>query len=65
MTPTPDSLAATLDRLRRMRHGLIQTVPPPSPDGSSLVPILNRSAEVCAIDVAIRLLERELRAVAS
>lgn len=64
MSPTPDSLAVTLERLRRMRHGLIQTVPPPSPDGS-LVPILNRSAEVCAIDVAIRLLERELRAVAS
>lgn len=64
MSLSPEQINGSLDRLRRMRHGLVMTVPPPAEDGS-LVPILNRSAEVCALDVAIKGLEQLLKAAAS
>jgi hypothetical protein len=61
---TPDQLSATIDRLRRLRHSRMMSAPKPDP-GGSLVPLLEVSAECCALDTAIRLLERELKAVAS
>jgi hypothetical protein len=61
---TPEQLTITLDRLKRIRHRIMLTAEKPEPD-ASLVPLLNASAECCALDNAIRLLERELKAVAS
>lgn len=63
MSFTPEMLTITLDRLRRIRYRIMMQASP-APDGS-LVPMLNASAECCALDNAIRLLERELKAVAS
>ena len=63
-THSAEQLDTALDRLRRLRHRLVLQAPPPDPDGS-LLPILNASAEVCAIDTAIRVLESQLREVAS
>ena len=64
MSFSPDQLHVTLERLRKMRHAKVMTAPKPDADGS-LLPILNASAEVGALDTCIRLLERELREVAS
>lgn len=64
MSPlSPEQLTTSIARLRRLRHELVQTATPAA-DGS-LVPMLNASAACCALDNAIRLLERELRSVAS
>jgi hypothetical protein len=60
---TPDQLSVTIERLRRMRYAITLRATPG--DDGSLVPMLTASAEVCALDTAIRLLERELKAVAS
>lgn len=63
-TPTPESIAATIARLKLLRHRLALQAKKPEPDGS-LVPLLSASAECCALDVAVRVLETELRRVAS
>lgn len=57
---SPEQLSVTLDRLRRMRHAKMLTAPKPEP-GGTLVPLLEVSAEVCALDVAIRGLEELLQ----
>lgn len=57
MSLSPDQLSTTLDRLRRMRHAKAMTAPKVDP-GGSLVPLLEVSAEVCALDVAIKGLEQ-------
>jgi len=60
---SPEQLQTTIDRLQRMRHERVMTATPAA-DGS-LVPLLTAGAECAAIDTCIRLLKRELQAVAS
>lgn len=65
MSATPESLAATIDRLKRLRHRLATQAKKPEEAGGSLVPLLSASAECCALDIALRVLEARLREVAS
>ena len=61
---TPDAIASSLERLRRMRHEIVAATPKPDPDGS-LVPLLEASARCAAIDTAVRALEAALQERAS
>ncbi len=60
---TPEQCATSLKALKLHRHELVRTLP--KNDGGSLVPFLKASLTVTAIDAAISLLERELKAGAS
>lgn len=62
---TPDAIATTIARLRLMRHRIATTTTKPTEENPSLMPLLSASAECCALDNAIRVLEAELKAVAS
>lgn len=62
---TPDAISKTLERLRLMRHRIATTATKPTEEHPSLMPLLSASAEVCALDNAIRVLEAELKAAAS
>lgn len=61
---SPEAISASINRLRLLRHRLARSAPKPDADGS-LVPILRASAEVCALDNAVRILEAALKASAS
>lgn len=63
MSRTPQQLEVAISRLEVMRHRAVMCSSMPS-DGS-LLPLLNASAEVAAIDVALESLREQLREVAS
>lgn len=61
---SPSAIEASLSRLRLLRNRLARSAPKPDPEGS-LVPLLTASAEVGAVDVAIRLLEGAMKEAVS
>lgn len=65
MSLSPQQLSTTLERLRRMRHARMLTAIRPKTEDDSLVPLLDASADCCALDNAIKALEGLLKAAAS
>lgn len=63
MNLSPEQCAKSLEVLKQHRHELVKTLPKPADRAEqSLVPFLKASLTVTAIDNAIQLLERELKA---
>lgn len=58
--PTPEALEVAIKRIERLRFRLVRTAPPQGGDDGSLVEILDRSAEVCALDTALATLRAAL-----